>query len=127
MNPSDPSGTPSAAPTDLRDPAPSGRAGTPTTTWAQQTGDGNDPWAMAGSLVSATFVWGGIGWLLDRWLGTSPVLMSIGFVVGFFAGMYLLWLKSSKDEAGIPSAALRSTKTEDPATATTEGGSDAAR
>ena len=66
--------------------------------------DSNDPWAMAGSLVSATFVWGGIGYALDRWVfGTAPVLMSIGFVVGFFAGMYVLWLKTNPvpDDAGV--------------------------
>ena len=52
---------------------------------------------MAVELVTATFTWGGIGYLVDRfWLGTYPVFMSIGFVIGFFAGMYLLWLKTSK-------------------------------
>ena len=56
----------------------------------------NDGWLMAVELVTATFTWGGIGYLADRfWLGTYPVLMSIGFVIGFFAGMYLLWLKTS--------------------------------
>jgi F0F1-type ATP synthase assembly protein I len=56
----------------------------------------NDGWLMAVELVTATFTWGGIGFLVDRyWLHTEPVFMSIGFVVGFFAGMYLLWLKTS--------------------------------
>ena len=56
----------------------------------------NDGWLMAVELVTATFTWGGVGYLADRyWLGTYPVMMSIGFVVGFFAGMYLLWLKTS--------------------------------
>lgn len=57
----------------------------------------DDGWLMAVELVTATFTWGGIGFLVDRfWLDTYPVFMSIGFVVGFFAGMYLLWLKSSQ-------------------------------
>ena len=52
---------------------------------------------MAVELVTATLTWGGIGYLVDRFLtGTYPVFMSIGFVVGFFAGMYLLWLKTSR-------------------------------
>ena len=51
---------------------------------------------MAVELVTATFTWGGIGYVLDRWVfHTAPVLMSIGFMVGFFAGMYLLYLKTS--------------------------------
>lgn len=57
----------------------------------------DDGWLMAVELVTATFTWGGIGFLVDRfWLETYPVFMSIGFVVGFFAGMYLLWLKTSR-------------------------------
>lgn len=62
----------------------------------QVSSPNQDGWLMAVELVTATFTWGGIGYLADRyWLGTYPVFMSIGFVVGFFAGMYLLWLKTS--------------------------------
>ncbi|MDP9405467.1 MAG: AtpZ/AtpI family protein [Actinomycetota bacterium] len=64
----------------------------------------DDGWLMAIELVTATLTWGGIGWLVDRWLGTAPVLMSIGFVVGNFAGIYLLWLKTSRAPDAGPSA-----------------------
>ncbi|HEX8174700.1 MAG TPA: AtpZ/AtpI family protein [Pyrinomonadaceae bacterium] len=30
----------------------------------------------------------GLGWLLDRWLGTSPWLMVAGIVVGSVLGLY---------------------------------------
>lgn len=30
----------------------------------------------------------GIGWLLDRWLGTSPWLMVAGIIVGSIVGFY---------------------------------------
>jgi F0F1-type ATP synthase assembly protein I len=60
------------------------------------TSNQQDGWMMAVELVGGTFTWGGIGWLIDRfWLHTAPVFMSIGFVVGFFAGMYLLYIKTS--------------------------------
>lgn len=52
-------------------------------------------WIMATELVSATFIWGGIGWLLDMWLSTDPWLMSLGFVLGFAAGFYLVYLRST--------------------------------
>ena len=75
-----------------------------------------DGWLMAVELVTATFTWGGIGFLVDHfWLGTYPVFMSIGFVVGFFAGMYLLWLKTSEAPAtGTPDGA------DEPASATAD-------
>ena len=64
----------------------------------QRESPNDDGWLGAIELVTATFTWGGIGWLIDHfWLHTYPVFMSIGFVVGFFAGMYLLWLKSSRE------------------------------
>lgn len=59
--------------------------------------DHNDGWLMAVELVTATFTWGGVGYLVDRFVtGTYPIFMSVGFVVGFFAGMYLLWLRTSR-------------------------------
>lgn len=51
-------------------------------------------WVMVAELVSATFLWGGIGWLLDAWLSTGPWIMSLGFVVGFATGFYLVYLRS---------------------------------
>jgi F0F1-type ATP synthase assembly protein I len=48
--------------------------------------------------LAAIFTWGGVGWLLDRWLGTAPWLMLAGFVVGNACGIYLVWLHSRSDE-----------------------------
>ena len=38
-------------------------------------------------LVSAVVVGVGIGWLLDRWLGTQPWLLILFFMLGAGAGM----------------------------------------
>lgn len=57
--------------------------------------DFDNSWVMVSELVGATLTWGGIGWLADRWLGLAPVLMSIGFVLGFATGFYLLWARST--------------------------------
>jgi F0F1-type ATP synthase assembly protein I len=49
--------------------------------------------------LSALLTLGGLGWLLDRWLGTAPWLIVIGLVAGNALGVYLLWLHSrSEDE-----------------------------
>ncbi len=76
-----------------------------------RTSPNQDGWFLAVNLVTATLVWGGIGWLLDRWLGTAPWLMSIGFVVGNACGIYLLWLKTSALPAP---AATTDDRAEDP-------------
>jgi ATP synthase protein I len=47
--------------------------------------------ALSSSIVSCLIV----GWLLDRWLGTSPWLIVVGIVVGSVAGfMHLIRVMS---------------------------------
>lgn len=46
--------------------------------------------------LAALLVWGGIGWLADRWLGTAPWLMIAGIVLGNALGIYMLWLHSEQ-------------------------------
>lgn len=42
---------------------------------------------LVAELVSGLVVGGGIGWLLDRWLGTSPWLLVVFFILGVVAGI----------------------------------------
>lgn len=42
---------------------------------------------MATELVAAIIVGGLIGWVLDRWLGTTPWLFLVFFFLGFAAGV----------------------------------------
>jgi ATP synthase protein I len=42
---------------------------------------------MAAEMVAAVLVGGGIGWGLDRWLGTKPWLFLLFFLLGFAAGV----------------------------------------
>ena len=51
-------------------------------------------WVMSIELLTATFLYGGIGWLLDRWLHTAPWLLSFGFLLGFATGFYLIWART---------------------------------
>lgn len=41
-------------------------------------------------LIAGMVVWGGVGWLVDRWLGTEGIALAIGAVVGAGAGVYLI-------------------------------------
>jgi F0F1-type ATP synthase assembly protein I len=49
-----------------------------------------DPWHAFGYLTSGVFFYGAIGWALDRWLGTS-YLVVIGILSGAGLGLYLTW------------------------------------
>jgi ATP synthase protein I len=46
-------------------------------------------WSIIGTLIAGVLAWGGIGWLLDRWLGTS-FLVAVGVVVGMAGAFYLI-------------------------------------
>ena len=46
-------------------------------------------WSIIGTLVAGVLAWGGIGWLLDRWLGTR-YLVAVGVVVGMAGAFYLI-------------------------------------
>lgn len=49
------------------------------------------PAVMAGyTLIGAIILLGGLGYALDRWLGTSPWLLFAGLMLGIFVGFYEL-------------------------------------
>jgi ATP synthase protein I len=45
-------------------------------------------YAAAISLFASVLVFLGLGWLLDRWLGTAPWLLVAGIVLGSGLGLY---------------------------------------
>jgi F0F1-type ATP synthase assembly protein I len=72
---------------------------------------------MSVEFISAILVWGGLGLLLDRWVGTAPWLMGIGVLVGFSAGLYLVWLRSARALAlARPATTTLDPADDDPAT-----------
>jgi ATP synthase protein I len=47
-----------------------------------------DPWHAFGYLTSGVAVYGVLGWLADRWLGTS-FLVAVGIILGAGLGIFL--------------------------------------
>ncbi|NHC23270.1 AtpZ/AtpI family protein [Nocardioides sp. IC4_145] len=46
-----------------------------------------DPWQAFSQIVAGVLLYGGAGWLADRWLGTS-YLVAIGIVIGAGLSLY---------------------------------------
>jgi hypothetical protein len=46
-------------------------------------------YAVIGTLISGMAVWGGVGWLLDRWLDTK-VFVPVGILLGISVAIYLV-------------------------------------
>jgi F0F1-type ATP synthase assembly protein I len=47
-------------------------------------------WTAVSYLIGGIVVWGFIGWLIDRWVGTGGIATAIGAVVGAAGGVYLV-------------------------------------
>jgi F0F1-type ATP synthase assembly protein I len=63
----------------------------------QQTGGSGDSgpgagqgWTALAYLISGMVVWGFVGWLVDRWLGTGGIATGVGVVVGAAGGIFLV-------------------------------------
>lgn len=55
-------------------------------------------WSALGSLLAGPIVWGGVGFLLDRWLGTGRILTAVGVVVGSLTAFYIVYLRFGREE-----------------------------
>lgn len=60
-----------------------------------------DPWHAFGYIVSGVAVYGFLGWLLDRWFGTS-FLVAVGILIGAALGIYLTFVRFNRAQADPP-------------------------
>lgn len=55
-------------------------------------------WAITGTLVSGMLTWGGVGYLIDRWLDLR-FFLPVGMVVGMGASIYVVYRRYGRDDA----------------------------
>jgi F0F1-type ATP synthase assembly protein I len=48
---------------------------------------------VIGTLLAGIVVWGGVGWLLDRWLGFDGLFLPIGMLLGVGASIYVVYVR----------------------------------
>lgn len=49
-------------------------------------------WKAVAYLMTGPLIYGGIGYLLDRWLGTNWIV-GVGIVGGMALSLYLIWFR----------------------------------
>jgi Putative F0F1-ATPase subunit Ca2+/Mg2+ transporter len=49
-------------------------------------------WNVVSYLISGPVMFGGIGWVLDRWLGTG-FFVPAGILAGMAVSLYLVWVR----------------------------------
>lgn len=68
-----------------------------------------DPWHAFGYIVAGVLVYGGLGWALDHWWGTSWLVV-VGILVGATLGTYLTWVRFNKPWSEKPANAQQHPK-----------------
>ena len=96
---------PDPAPEPSDAPGPDGAAGSdPSVTGKRPMHPSLEPTgehvahSAIGSLLGGVLVWGGVGLLLDHWLGTGRVLTALGVVVGSLTGFVIVYLRFGRNE-----------------------------
>lgn len=56
-----------------------------------------DPWHAFGYVVAGVAFYGFLGWLADRWLGTS-FLVAVGILLGAGLGIYMTFARFNKQQ-----------------------------
>lgn len=57
---------------------------------------------LSAELVAGVLVGGGLGWLLDRWLGTSPLGLILLLMLGFAGGVLNVLRSAGLVKGGVP-------------------------
>jgi F0F1-type ATP synthase assembly protein I len=55
-------------------------------------------WSITATLLAGLVVWGGIGYLVDRWLGTGRLFVAIGLILGAAGGIYLVYVRYGRED-----------------------------
>jgi F0F1-type ATP synthase assembly protein I len=63
-----------------------------------------EAWSVLAYLITGPLLYGGLGWLADRWLGTTPWLVVVGIVGGMALAVYVVWVRYGAHDRRPPSA-----------------------
>lgn len=56
-------------------------------------------WSITGTLLAGILVWGGIGFLVDRWAGFDGLFLPIGMLIGLAGSIYIVYVRYGRDES----------------------------
>jgi ATP synthase protein I len=65
---------------------------------------------LSSELVAGVLVGAGLGWLIDRWLGTLPWGMFVFALVGFAAGVLNVMRSAGVSSGGVPDSTIERRK-----------------
>jgi F0F1-type ATP synthase assembly protein I len=57
-------------------------------------------WGIAATMLGGILVWGGVGYLIDRLVGTSGVFVVPGMLLGAGGATYIVYLRHGRGDRG---------------------------
>ena len=54
-------------------------------------------WGVLGTLIAGLVAWGGVGLLLDLWLGFHWLFLPIGMVLGMGTAIYVVYMRYGRE------------------------------
>jgi ATP synthase protein I len=49
-------------------------------------------WSMSAKILAGIVLYGGLGWLLDRWFGHKALFLPVGVIAGAALALYLVFV-----------------------------------
>lgn len=62
----------------------------------QDRGLADAAWSSVSYILSGMAVYGGLGWLVDRWTGLSTLFLPIGLLVGVALALVLVYVRHGR-------------------------------
>jgi ATP synthase protein I len=71
----------------------------PGNTWSGMGEGWGTAWSISSTMIAGPLAWGGLGALVDWWLGFRWLFLPIGMVVGMAGSIYLVIKRYGTDES----------------------------
>ncbi len=55
-------------------------------------------WGVAATMLGGILVWGGVGYLIDKLLGTPRVFTAVGIILGAVGGVVIVYLRYGRGD-----------------------------
>ncbi len=57
-------------------------------------------WSITATMIAGILLWGGVGYVIDRFAGTPQVFFAFGTIMGAAASIYIVYLRYGKGDSG---------------------------
>lgn len=57
-------------------------------------------WGISATMLAGILFWGGVGYFVDRWVGSRPAFFVIGMIAGAAGATYIVHLRYGRGDGG---------------------------